>query len=607
LESGSKGYYVIIGADLEWGPNGKIGVVGLAYDNGLKMSAAFRNDQTFKQYLEVLGKADTVVGHSFLDADCPQLASEGVDISVLEPKVFDTRLAMHSVNGHLAGTGSFDLRSVVLLLNGRHGQRFPLDWKKYRDDILGTCAADAAASLWCYPTLDRLIKSRHLEGIVKTAHAVQPIFTRMREQGVRLDTAVLNRIHAERKEKQIRLVDEYGLWEERGKKVIRKVPLWRSKKVLDIFEQRFGIRPKNTQRMTWVKLAADNRTPQGAKELAEAIIDLSKGANDAHWLGTAVETEDGIDFEKVSKDGFIFPRYDLCGSPDRATTSSPSIQNWPRVSDDPRKIPIRSAIIPFHEGQVVLGLDFSSIETLTNAIESNDWDRVRAVQEKRLSHEGTAELINTTFGLSLNRNQGKVVNHAGDKGESPWNLACRLFNTERPSRQQTTQCRAIFERMLAEYPKTAQFRDKLWERSIENPLTVTNSFGRQLMCFSRSKYGDADERYAKHVPEKKYWCTCAACAPRRDRWKYAIAFLGRSAAFDILLTKMARIWYDKRLDEYSLPFLEVHDELDFSVPVEKAECYAQIAKECFEEPVAELGGVSFPAEYKIGKNWAEAH
>jgi DNA polymerase I-like protein with 3'-5' exonuclease and polymerase domains len=595
-----------IAADCEWDST-HVDVLGLAFDDGLRATATARTDETMRQFLDTLNRADIVVMQNGIDADLVQLRREGLDVSGFEHKVFDTRLAAHAVAGHLAGTGSYDLRSLVLLFGARQGQRFSLDWKEYASDLHRTCAFDAAATGWIYPTLDRLITSRHLEGIVKTAHLCSPIFTKMREQGVRLDTAVLNRIHAERKEKQIRLVDEYGLWEERGKKVIKKVPLWRSKKVLDIFEQRFGIRPKNTQRMTWVKLAADSRTPQEAKELAEAIIDLSKGANDAHWLGAAVETEDGIDFEKVSKDGFIFPRYDLCGSPDRATTSAPSIQNWPRVSDDPRKIPIRSAIIPFYEGQVVLGLDFSSIETLTNAIESNDWDRVRAVQERRLSHEGTAELINTTFGLSLNRNQGKVVNHAGDKGESPWNLACRLFNTERPSRQQTTQCRAIFERMLAEYPKTAQFRDKLWERSVENPLTVTNSFGRQLMCFSRSKYGDADERYAKHVPEKKYWCTCAACAPRRDRWKYAIAFLGRSAAFDILLTKMARIWYDKRLDEYSLPFLEVHDELDFSVPVEKAEYYAQIAKECFEEPVAELGGVSFPAEYKIGKNWAEAH
>ena len=128
------------------------------------------------------------------------------------------------------------------------------------------------------------------------------------------------------------------------------------------------------------------------------------------------------------------------------------------------------------------------------------------------------------------------------------------------------------------------------------------------MCFSRSKYGEAgDARWAKHTPEKKYWCSCAACAPRRDRWKYAIAFLGRSSAFDALLRKMATLWYDKRLDEFSLPYLEVHDELDFSVPGNKVDQYARLAKACFEEPLDELGGISLPASVAIGNNWSEAH
>ena len=127
------------------------------------------------------------------------------------------------------------------------------------------------------------------------------------------------------------------------------------------------------------------------------------------------------------------------------------------------------------------------------------------------------------------------------------------------------------------------------------------------MCFSRSKYGDAGEYYAKHVPEKKYWCSCKACSPRRDRWKYAIAFLGRSCAFDALLRKMATMWYDRRLDVYSLPILEVHDELDYSIPREHVERYKQIALDCFQEPLDELGGISLPASAVLGNNWAEAH
>ena len=162
--------------------------------------------------------------------------------------------------------------------------------------------------------------------------------------------------------------------------------------------------------------------------------------------------------------------------------------------------------------------------------------------------------------------------------------------------------------MLSEYPATARFRDDLWDRAQMNPLVVANAFGRQLKCFSRSRYGDNDgQNYARHDPAKKYWCSCATCGPRRDRWKYAIAFLGRSCAFDVLLRAMARIYEDQRLDGYSLPCLEVHDELDYSVPRELVGKYARITKETLEEPIPELDGISIPAECKSGDTWADAH
>ena len=70
---------------------------------------------------------------------------------------------------------------------------------------------------------------------------------------------------------------------------------------------------------------------------------------------------------------------------------------------------------------------------------------------------------------------------------------------------------------------------------------------------------------------------------------------------------MATIWYDKRLDQYSLPYLEVHDELDFSVPRERVEMYSKRAIECFQEPIPELGGICLPADAKWGDSWSSAH
>ena len=599
---------MIIGSDLEWSRQA-VDVLGLAWDGGLRNAATARNPDSLAQYIDTLNHADTVVGHSFIDADCRQLAKEGVDITGFEHKVFDTRLAIHTTHGHLAGSGSFDLRSMVLLLNGRQGIRFPLDFKAYESDIYRTCAMDASAALWCYPTLDRLVKQGKLEGTLKIAHDCAPIFARMRDQGVRLDKDILNQIYLTRKAKTEEIVEKYHLWEERGKKVIKKVPIWRSDKILDVCQSSFGIRPKDRQRKTWDKLAKDPSLSPDAKDFIDAVIDLGRGANDAHWLGqaSASDTGDGFDFTKVTADGFIHPRYDICGSPDRAIASGPNIQNFPRPNDDPRPVKLRSAVVALDESHTVLGIDFSSLETLTNAIESDDWDRVQATLDGRISHEGTASIINNAFKLSLNRQQGKAINHGFDKGESPHNLARTLFKTERPSRQQNLQCQQIVGQMLKEYPKTAKFRDDLWERSRDNPLVVTNSFGRRLLCFSRAKYGDAGEWFAKHDASKKYWCSCGECAPRRDRWKYAIAFLGRSAGFDALLRKMSQIYYDKRLDNYSLPIVECHDELLYSVARGTEQRYGAILKECFESEIPELGGIKLPSNVAIGDSWATAH
>lgn len=596
-----------ISFDMEWTHEG-IDTLGLAWDEGLRTTATHRTNETMAQFLGVLHAADTIAGQNVINADLRQLERENIDTSMLLPKCFDIRLAMHAVNGHLAGTGSFDLRSIVLLLNGRQGMRYPLDFKQYASDLHRTCAMDAGAVSWCVPTLQRMIVAYGLAPTVEIAHRCAPIFARMHEQGVQLDTAVLRQLYDERKVKLANSIEKFGLWEERGRKVVKRVPIWRSPKVLELFESRFGYRPANLQRTTWAKLLLRADLSPEAREFAQAVVELGKGANDAHWLGKVTEGPgdgDGLHFDKVSLDGKIFPRYDICGSPDRAIASGPNVQNFVRVSDDPRPVPLRSAVIPLHPDHVLIGIDYSNIETITNAYESGDTDRVNAVLTKRLTHDSTQAMLNKTFKLSLTRTQAKICSHAGDKGESPYNLARRLFNTERPSRQQVLQCQQIFTRMLADYPVLAKFRDQLWERAQENPLVVTNSFGRRLMCFSRSRYGDANERFAKHDPSKKYWCSCSACSPRRDRFKYAVAFLGRSCAFDALLRTMAKVWYDRRMDEYSLPYLEVHDSLTFSVPRESASKYLAVGIEAFQEPIPEIGGISLPCEGSIGQNWAE--
>ena len=210
-----------IAFDLEWSPHVGIDVLGLAWDEGKQTSAIHRDERTIRQFLSVLHKADRIAAHNGIDADLMQMRREGIDVSKLWSKTFDTRLAFYTVHSHLAGTGSFDLRSITLLLNGKQGYRYPLEWKQYESDLHRTCALDAGAVSWCVPTLDRLIKQHNLERTVDILHKCSGIFALMKEQGVKLDRSVLAGIYKARVTKTAVTVEKYHLWEERGKKVIK--------------------------------------------------------------------------------------------------------------------------------------------------------------------------------------------------------------------------------------------------------------------------------------------------------------------------------------------------------------------------------------------------
>lgn len=592
--------------DAEWS-QGKISVLGFATNGGRSAVAYPRTETAWAGAIYDFNHVDEIVMHNGHAADLRALAKEGVDVAPLESKVFDTMLAMHATHAHLAGTGSYDIRSVVLLLGEQGGERFPLDWKNYAGDIYETCRLDAAASLWVAAPLKRLIAAHHLEATVDISHKVAPIFARMYERGVRLDTAVLERIHNERQVKTQDTIQEFGLTEQRGKKKIKEVPIWRSDKVLDKFESLFKLRPPNRSRKTWEALSRNPRLPECARRFAMALLDLGKGANDAHWLGQAEADSDGaLTFGKVDSDGYIHPQYAVHGSPDRPIAKGPNIQNFPRPSDDPRPTPLRAAVVPHNEGEVLLSLDYSAVETYTTAVEADDGDMLLAIQEGRRSHEQMATDCSKIAGTTLTRAQGKTIGHAFDKCESPANLAKRLFSINFATRQQKAQCTAMYLNLLKTYPKTAAFRDRLWEQARSNPLIVSNKFGRRLECFARSRYGEDRDWDTKHDARLKYWCPCKACMPRRERFKYAMAFIGRSSACDALLRAMARIWQGKLLNEYSLPVAEVHDSLLFSIPLDKADKYAMIAKTCMQLPISELGGISLPCVGKLGKNWAEA-
>ena len=568
------------GLDFEW-DDGKISICGIAWDGGRSATAFSRGESNTEVIARFLAGNNHIVGHNILSADFPQAESEGMQVR--PSQAFDTMLALHATHAHLAGLGSYDLRSLVLLYGQGTKEAFPLDFKRYEEDIWDTCAHDAASALYCAQPLASRIRQEGLTATLNLSQSIAPIFVRMKHRGVKLDRQVLGQIHNHRVEHVKELIA--SLPQIDGEPIV-----YRSKAILEYIQDTYSVKVADRQAETWAKVAANSEFHPELRKLADTLYKISTAGSDKTWVGNS---DDGIEFTKVDADGYCHPEYQIHGSSDRPTCTGTNIQNFPRPSDDPRPVPLRAAVVPPEDGMVIISVDFGSVETYTNAIAADDWDRVRAIQSKHLSHENTARMINDRFGLALNRQQGKTCNHAFDKGETAFNLASRLFGGVRPSKQQVALCDGIYAAMLKEFPRTKQFRDQLWADCSQNPYPAVNAFGRRLLCFSRSMSPDDNGILTK---------TAQRC--RKERWKGALAFLGRSSAVDVLLRVMVRIWEERRLDDYSLPLAEVHDELVFAVPRESVEKYSKILVDTFTEPVIEMGNIRLPAEVKWAANWA---
>ena len=539
-------------------------------------------------------------GHNLYAADFPILKANNIlNCDLPLGSVHDTMLSAHVTHGHLAGEGSYDLRSVCLL----YGQdKLNLDFKDYANDIFGTCRYDAIHSLWVGRQQDKIIDRDGLRSTWATSHRMAPIFQRMYERGVRLDKNVLQLIHEERETQRTIKQQSIPLIEHRKEYKRKEAKVWseplnpRSPEVIKWFKDN-GVELKGRSREDFERVAGSKKVPEHVRQLAQTFVDISELGSDSFWIGK--KTADG--WEKIDSNDFCHPEYKITGTPDRTSCVGTNIQNFPRIGDDPRKVPLRSSVIPPEDGMVILACDAKSVENITNALEMGDMDRVRYVLDRDF-HQETADKFNAAFSLGLTRQDGKTLNHSFDKAEGPYNLSARLGIN-------VTMAEQIIEAQLRMFPVTAAARKKLWEACRENPYKARTMFGRQLLCFGRSKYGE-DDSYSYNAKCKSktslFWtCTCKSCAPIRERFKSAIAFLGRATAVDIVYRKTAQVWEEKRLDDYSLTYFHVHDEAGYAIPVERADKYRKIVLDTFQEPVLELG-LSFPMEAGLGKTWAEA-
>jgi DNA polymerase-1 len=261
----------------------------------------------------------------------------------------------------------------------------------------------------------------------------------------------------------------------------------------------------------------------------------------------------------------------------RLSSSNPNLQNLPIRSE--RGQLIRRAVIP-DEGCMFLSADYSQIELRLMAHFSQDPHLLHAFHSGQDIHVATAAKI---FGIPIEqvtkeqRRQAKTANFGIIYGISAFGLSQQLDCSR-------TEAKALIDGYFAAFPGVIDF--------IERQKELARNTGYAITLFGRKRYlPDILSRNA----------TVRSFAERN-----AVNSPIQGTAADII--KMAMVTINRRLKEEGLKakmIMQVHDELNFNVPMDEVERVKQIVVNEMQNVVH----LSIPliADCGVGKNWFEAH
>ena len=261
----------------------------------------------------------------------------------------------------------------------------------------------------------------------------------------------------------------------------------------------------------------------------------------------------------------------------RLSSSNPNLQNIPVRDDNGREI--RKAFIP-DDGEVFLSADYSQVELRIMAHLSGDENMIGAFLSGEDIHAATAAKI---YGIPLGevtkdmRRKAKTANFGIIYGISAFGLAERMGVDRR-------EAKTLIDDYFKTYPGIKAFIDRSIDEARQRGYVET--------VFHRRRYlPDINSRNAvvRGMAERN-----AVNAPIQG------------SAADIIKVAMARI--HRRLEEGGFRakmLLQVHDELNFSVPVDELERVREIVVD--EMQAAYAMRVPLVADSGTGSNWLEAH
>lgn len=261
----------------------------------------------------------------------------------------------------------------------------------------------------------------------------------------------------------------------------------------------------------------------------------------------------------------------------RLSSTNPNLQNIP-IRDAQGK-EIRKAFIP-DEGEIFLSADYSQIELRIMAHLSEDPMMIEAFDSGLDIHTATAAKIFKVPLEEVNsdmRRKAKTANFGIIYGISTFGLAERL-NIPR------SEAKQLIDGYFETYPGIKAYMDRAILQAKEKGYVET-IFGRKRYLSDINSQNSVVRGYAE---------------------RNAINAPIQGSAADIIKVAMIRI--QQQLEQQQLRTrmtLQVHDELNFSVPADELETVKKLVVGEMERAITLR--VPLIAECGVGNNWLEAH
>lgn len=262
----------------------------------------------------------------------------------------------------------------------------------------------------------------------------------------------------------------------------------------------------------------------------------------------------------------------------RLSSSDPNLQNIPVRTDFGRRI--RECFIPLRPGHVFVSADYSQIELRLLAHLSGDEHLVDAFCSGADFHANTAARV---FGLPVEevtpdlRSRAKAVNFGIVYGQQAFGLAQSLGIGYK-------EAQGMIDRYFEAYPRVRAYLDETVVEAKKNGFAVT-MFGRK-----------------RHIPELR----AGNAVQRGFGERTAMNHPMQGSAADII--KLAMNEVQRRLEAEGFAaqlMLQVHDELDFSVPADELERLSAMVSDVMGSVVSLK--VPLLVDVSAGENWAQAH